>query len=79
MGLDSLAQTMHTLVQVRCPKCRQRHFDAYLTGDSFAVVQCRCKTKFRIDPKETFIITTAASVSRTFDGRRYDSFGLLTQ
>ena len=77
MGLDTLGQDV--LLQVRCPTCHQRHFDAYLTGASFAVVQCRCKTKFRIDSQETFIITHAASVSRTFDGRSYDSFGLATR
>jgi hypothetical protein len=65
-----------TMLQVRCPTCRQRHVDAWLTGDSFVVVQCRCKTKFRTDQKETFVITTAASVSRTFDGRTYEGFGL---
>ena len=74
MGLDTLSQNV--LLTIRCPTCHQRHFDAYLTGASFAVVQCRCKTKFRTDAHETFVITNAASVSRTFDGRSFDAFGL---
>ena len=51
--------------------------DAFLIGGAFVVVQCRCKTKYRVDQHETFVITTAASVSRTFDGRHYDGFGLV--
>jgi len=62
--------------EVRCPSCRRRHLDAFLEGPSFVVVKCECHTKFRTDRTETFVITTAASVSRTFDGRNYDSFGL---
>ena len=64
------------LKEIRCPNCRQRACDAFLTGQSFLVVQCRCKTKFRIDDKELFVITNAASVSRTFDGKNYEGFGL---
>lgn len=65
------------MLQVRCPTCRERHCDMFLEGKSVAVFKCRCRTKFRVDAKETFIITTAASVSRTFDGRTYDGFGLV--
>ena len=63
-------------VIVRCPRCGHRQFDAFLTGESFVVMQCACKAKFRVDANELFVITTAASVSRTFDGRTYEGLGL---
>ena len=61
---------------IRCPSCGRWQVKAFLTGESFIVMTCRCKTKFRVDQKELFVITTAASVSRTFDGRSYEGFGL---
>ena len=72
--LDTVPKPM---LEVRCPTCRQRSMDAFLIGGAFVVVLCRCKTKYRVDQHETFVITTAASVSRTFDGRHYDGFGLV--
>jgi len=75
--MNPLDMTPRSMLQVRCPTCHERHLDAYLTGSSFVVVKCRCRTKFRTDQQETLIITTAASVSRTFDGRTYDGFGLV--
>lgn len=71
--LDTQPQPM--VEQIRCPTCHKRHADGFLQGMSFLVFQCRCKTKFRVDALEVFVITTAASVSRTFDGRTYN-FGL---
>jgi len=76
IGLDSQAKTV-LLKQIRCPTCGRRQCDAFLTGESFLVIQCRCHAKFRVDPKETFLITAAASVTRSFDGRNYNSFGFL--
>ena len=74
--LDNQARTV-LMKQVRCPSCGRRQCDAFLSGESFLIVQCRCKAKYRVDSHETFMITVAASVSRTFDGRNYDSsFGL---
>ena len=67
------------LQDIRCPSCGRWQVKAYLMGASFLVLTCRCKTKFRVDASELFVITTAASVSRTFDGRRYEGFGLATR
>jgi hypothetical protein len=74
MGLDMHANNM---LIIRCPNCHRRQCDAFLTGDSFLVIVCRCHAKFRVDKDEVFPITMAASVTRSFDGRNYDStFGL---
>ena len=75
ISLDRSAPAM--VKQIRCPTCGRRQCDAFLTGDSFLVIVCRCKAKFRVDPKEVLMITAAASVSRSFDGRNYNSFGLM--
>ena len=70
---------MGILQEIRCPTCHHRQCDAWLEGLSCVVVVCRCRTKYRTDAQETLVITAAASVSRTFDGRRYDGFGLATR
>ena len=53
---------------VRCPSCQR-----WLGRGAFTMMEllCRCKTRVLAMPDETVVLTTAASVSKTFDGTTY--------
>lgn len=60
---------------IRCPHCQR-----WLCKATFSALEmvCRCKTRIFATPEETLIMVTAASVSRTFDGRLYVNGMLMT-
>jgi hypothetical protein len=55
----------------RCPQCHRKQFVGQLFGGSWVEIQCRCKMKLFVTAQEVLVVTNAASVSRTFDGRVY--------
>lgn len=60
--------------EVRCPHCDRLQFR--LMGEvQWLERKCRCKSTFVIQGSEVFIANGAATVTATFGGQRYESFG----